>query len=103
MELARTSRTSAYDKLATDYIAAVDLQSQRAAAKKIQELLLDEVPIIFAYFYYYLSATKPAIAGVERGGDGPHRRIAGGHEGLTAGRTQGSPWPASSQSASSSA
>ena len=48
-----------YDKLVADYVAAVDLQSQRAAAKKIQELLLDEVPIIFSYFYYYLSATKP--------------------------------------------
>jgi peptide/nickel transport system substrate-binding protein len=54
-----------YDKLVTDYVAALDLQSQRAAAKQIQELLLDEVPIVFAYFYYYLTATKPTVAGVQ--------------------------------------
>jgi peptide/nickel transport system substrate-binding protein len=54
-----------YDKLAADYVAAVDLSSQRASAKKIQELLLDEVPIIFSYFYFYLSATKPTLAGVD--------------------------------------
>ena len=54
-----------YDKLVTDYVAALDLQSQRAAAKQIQELLLDEVPIVFAYFYYYLTATKPTVAGLQ--------------------------------------
>src|SRR5215211_561221 len=54
-----------YDQLVTDYVSALDLQSQRAAAKKIQELLLDEVPIVFAYFYFYLTATKPSIAGVD--------------------------------------
>jgi peptide/nickel transport system substrate-binding protein len=53
-----------YDKLANEYIAAVDLQVQRAKAKAIQELLLDEVPIVFAYFYFYLTATKKTIAGV---------------------------------------
>jgi peptide/nickel transport system substrate-binding protein len=54
-----------YDKLETEYVAAVDLQSQRTAAKKIQEMLLDEVPIVFAYFYFYLTATKPTVAGVD--------------------------------------
>jgi len=54
-----------YDKLAADYVAAIDLQSQRTVAKKIQEMLLDEVPIVFAYFYFYLTATKPTIAGVD--------------------------------------
>jgi peptide/nickel transport system substrate-binding protein len=34
-------------------------------AKQIQELLLDEVPIVFAYFYFYLTATKPTVAGVD--------------------------------------
>ena len=28
-------------------------------------MLLDEVPIIFGYFYFYLSATKSTIAGVD--------------------------------------
>jgi peptide/nickel transport system substrate-binding protein len=54
-----------YDGLVRDYVAALDLQTQRAAAKKIQELLLDEVPIVFAYFYFYLTATKPTVGGVD--------------------------------------
>ena len=54
-----------YDKLVVDYVSALDLQTQRTAAKKIQEMLLDEVPIIFSYFYFYLTATKPEVAGVD--------------------------------------
>jgi len=54
-----------YDQLVTDYVSALDLQAQRGAAKKIQEMLLDEVPIVFAYFYYYLTAEKADYAGVE--------------------------------------
>jgi peptide/nickel transport system substrate-binding protein len=53
-----------YDKMVTNYIAAVDLQSQRSQAKQIQELLLDETPIIFAYFYNYLSATRAGLSGL---------------------------------------
>ena len=53
-----------YDSLAADYVAALDLQQQRAAAKKIQELLLDEVPIIISYFYFYLTAAKPTVSGM---------------------------------------
>jgi peptide/nickel transport system substrate-binding protein len=48
----------------TEYVAALDLQDQRAASKKIQEMLLDEVPIVFGYFYFYLTATKPDKAGM---------------------------------------
>jgi peptide/nickel transport system substrate-binding protein len=54
-----------YDRLVNQYIGELDLQSQRATAKKIQELLLDEVPIVYSYFYFYLTATKPEIAGVD--------------------------------------
>jgi peptide/nickel transport system substrate-binding protein len=53
-----------YDKLVTNYIAAVDLQSQRSYAKQIQTLLLDETPIIYAYFYNYLSATRAGLSGL---------------------------------------
>jgi peptide/nickel transport system substrate-binding protein len=54
-----------YDKLVVDYTAALDLQSQRAVASKIQTMLLDEVPVIISYFYFYLTATKPTVAGVD--------------------------------------
>ena len=53
-----------YDGLVKQYIAAVDLQSQRSYAKQIQTLLLDETPIIYAYFYNYLSATRAGLSGL---------------------------------------
>ena len=53
-----------YDRLTAQYIASADPQSQREAAGKIQRLLLDETPVIFAYFYDYLAATGPKINGV---------------------------------------
>jgi peptide/nickel transport system substrate-binding protein len=52
-----------YDDLVTQYVGALDLDSQKAAAKQIQELLLDETPIIFPYFYNFLSAAKPNLQG----------------------------------------
>jgi len=49
------------DQLIAEYIAALDLDSQRVAAKKIQELLLDETPVVIPYFYNFLSAAKPNL------------------------------------------
>ncbi len=54
-----------YDNLVKDYTAAVDLGDQRRYAKQIQELLLDESPILFTYFYYYLTGAKSDIANIE--------------------------------------
>jgi peptide/nickel transport system substrate-binding protein len=51
-----------YDGLVREYVAALDLESQRGLAKQIQELLLEETPIIFPYFYNFLSAAKPNLA-----------------------------------------
>jgi peptide/nickel transport system substrate-binding protein len=55
---------STYDKLSQQYIAAVDLSTQRSIAQQIETLLLDETPIIYAYFYDYLSATAKNVTGV---------------------------------------
>ena len=49
------------DQLIAEYIAALDLDSQLVAAKKIQELLLDETPVVIPYFYNFLSAAKPNL------------------------------------------
>jgi peptide/nickel transport system substrate-binding protein len=54
-----------YDSLVKSYIAALDLESQRATAGKIQRLLLDETPLIFSYFYDFLTATKKGATGVQ--------------------------------------
>jgi peptide/nickel transport system substrate-binding protein len=53
-----------YDKLVAQYIAAVDLSSQRQLAGQIETLLLNETPIIYGYFYNYLTATTQGVGGV---------------------------------------
>ena len=53
-----------YDKLVGQFVGAVDLQTQRDLSGKIETLLLDETPIIFGYFYKFLTATSPKLAGV---------------------------------------
>jgi peptide/nickel transport system substrate-binding protein len=58
-------KNAEYDKLAAAYIAALDIEAQRAAAGKIQRLLLDETPVLFTYFYDFLTATKKGATGVQ--------------------------------------
>jgi peptide/nickel transport system substrate-binding protein len=53
-----------YDTLSQQFIAAVDLSTARRIAGQIETLLLDETPIIYAYFYDYLSATQKNVSGV---------------------------------------
>jgi peptide/nickel transport system substrate-binding protein len=60
-----------YDGLVVDYVKALDLSGQRAVSGKIEELLLDETPIIFGYFYNYLYATSKAVSGLPAIGDRP--------------------------------
>jgi peptide/nickel transport system substrate-binding protein len=54
-----------YDRLVASYIAALDPAAQRAAAGRIQRLLLEETPVIIAYFYDWLSVTAKHISGVQ--------------------------------------
>jgi len=58
-------KSPAYDGLVAQYVAALDLGGQRAAAGKIQRLLLDETPVIFGYFYDFLTPTVKKLAAVE--------------------------------------
>ena len=53
-----------YDKLVTQFYAATDVSSQRSVAGQIETLLLDQTPIIYAYFYNYLTATAQNVTGV---------------------------------------
>ncbi len=55
---------SQYDTLVAQYIAATDLSTQKSVAGQIQTLLLNETPIIFGYFYNYLTATAMGVTGV---------------------------------------
>ncbi len=53
-----------YDKLVTQYIAAADLSTQKNLAGQIETLLLAQTPVIFGYFYNYLTATAQGVTGV---------------------------------------
>jgi peptide/nickel transport system substrate-binding protein len=55
---------AAYDKLAAQYVAASDLSTQRSIAGQIETLLLAQTPVIFSYFYNYLTATATGVTGV---------------------------------------
>ena len=58
-------KNAEYDGLVKSYIASLDLDSQRTSAGKIQNLLLDESPVLFVYFYDFLTATKKGSSGVQ--------------------------------------
>jgi len=53
-----------YDKLVAQYIATSDLSTQRNLAGQIETLLLNQTPIVFGYFYNYLTATAQGVTGV---------------------------------------
>ncbi len=55
----------AYDKLVAEYVAAIDLGVQRAAAGRIDALLLDQTPMVLAYFYDQVTAMAAGVTGVE--------------------------------------
>jgi len=57
-------KNSQYDKLVAQYIAASDLSTQKSLAGQIETLLLAQTPIIFGYFYNYLTATAKNVTGV---------------------------------------
>jgi peptide/nickel transport system substrate-binding protein len=63
-------RNSQYDELVAQYAAALDVDTQRGVARQIEELLLDETPLIIPYFYFHLGAMKKNVAGVEVTGMG---------------------------------
>ena len=53
-----------YDSLFDTYQASADLQSQQAAAEKIQAILQDEMPMLIPYNINYLAATTKNVSGV---------------------------------------
>ncbi|HLI61051.1 MAG TPA: ABC transporter substrate-binding protein [Solirubrobacteraceae bacterium] len=58
-------RDPTYDALVKQYVAAVDLSSQRAIAGKIERLLLAQTPLVIPYFIDGLCATTKKVSGVE--------------------------------------
>jgi peptide/nickel transport system substrate-binding protein len=54
---------SSYDKLVSKYVAATDLGTQKQLAGQIETLLLNDTPIIFGYFYNFLTAQAQNVTG----------------------------------------
>jgi len=54
---------SQYDKLSNQYIATSEPAAQKQIAGQIQTLLLEQTPIIYGYFYNYLSAWAKTVSG----------------------------------------
>ncbi|HEX9063597.1 MAG TPA: ABC transporter substrate-binding protein [Streptosporangiaceae bacterium] len=54
---------SQYDKLVAQYVGEADLSAQRKIAGQIETLLLNETPIVYGYFYNYLSAWAKNVSG----------------------------------------
>jgi peptide/nickel transport system substrate-binding protein len=55
---------STYDSLVKQYVAALDLQTQRKIAGQIQRLLLAETPIVYPYWIDGLTASTPKVGGL---------------------------------------
>jgi len=54
-----------YDALVTEYQAAVDVEGQKAAVGKIQQIIHQDGPAMYPFFYNYLSGHDASIDGVE--------------------------------------
>jgi peptide/nickel transport system substrate-binding protein len=54
-----------YDQLVKEFTAQTDIDAQMQAAGKIQNLLLDETPLVIPYFYDFLTAVRNGYGGVE--------------------------------------
>jgi peptide/nickel transport system substrate-binding protein len=59
-----------YDALVKQYVAALDLSTQRKYASQIQTLLLDETPMIIAYWFDAISVSKATVGGLVTTGMG---------------------------------
>jgi peptide/nickel transport system substrate-binding protein len=57
-------KNSTYDGLVKQYVAALDLQTQKTIATKIEQLLLAETPIVIPYWIDGLTASTPNVGGL---------------------------------------
>jgi peptide/nickel transport system substrate-binding protein len=61
-------KNKTYDNLVKQYVATVDLQSQRTIAGKLETLLLAETPLAIPYFTDILAATTKRVTGINVNG-----------------------------------
>ncbi len=57
-------KNKTYDGLVKQFVAAIDLQTQRKLAGRIETLLLQETPIIIPYWINGVTASTPSVGGL---------------------------------------
>ena len=58
----------AFDRILADFYGAPDLAGQRKHARRLQLKLLQDTPVIYAYFYNFIAATGANVRGYVPGG-----------------------------------
>ena len=61
-------KNSAFDRMLANFLGAPDLAGQRKYARQLQTKLLQDTPVIFAYFYNFIGATGQNVRGYVPGG-----------------------------------
>lgn len=56
-------RSARYDRLVRDFSATVSAARRKAISRQIQLLLLADTPIVFSYFYSYMTAARKSVKG----------------------------------------
>ena len=54
----------AFDAAFAEFSAAVGVEAQTAACKVLEEILLEDTPVIVPYFYNYISGYSNSFTGV---------------------------------------
>ncbi len=57
-----------YDALVKDFVAQSDIERQTELAGQLQQMLLDETPLLIPYFFTLLTGVRKGFAGVEATG-----------------------------------
>ncbi len=57
--------SSEFDRLFAEYQAAIDVDGQRAAVGQIQQLLHEDAPALYPFFFDYLSGHDESVSGVQ--------------------------------------
>ncbi len=57
-------KSKTYDALFDEYSSQLDSEKQKAAVKKMQELLLEDTPVVVPYFLNWLGISKKGVQGV---------------------------------------
>jgi peptide/nickel transport system substrate-binding protein len=58
-----------FDRLLKSYVGAISLADQRKYSKQLQELLLQDTPVIYPYFNGWLMPGSPKLKGFEASPD----------------------------------